>query len=95
MPITHAKGYAIHDTKKYTDFKVTEYPLKTEEPYDVTIKVECCGCVSYRHVARNSADIIGPVVFAEATTTLLAADGVLSPVTSALLATRSSARLSR
>lgn len=43
MPINTAKGYAISDVKNYKNFEVKEYPLKTEEEYDVTIEVECCG----------------------------------------------------
>ena len=37
------KGYAIHDTKNWTDFKVTEFELKTAEPEDVTLEIDCCG----------------------------------------------------
>lgn len=50
MPINTARGYAIHDTKNYKDFKVTEYPLKTEESHDVTVAVTHCGvCGSDHH----------------------------------------------
>ncbi|KAL7423056.1 hypothetical protein Q5752_002355 [Cryptotrichosporon argae] len=40
---TTAKGYAISDTKKYTDFEVKEFKLKTAGPDDVTLDIECCG----------------------------------------------------
>ncbi|KAI5454536.1 alcohol dehydrogenase [Naganishia albida] len=48
--ITTSRGYAIHDTKDYKNFKVIEYPLKREEAQDVTVHVECCGtCGSDHH----------------------------------------------
>ncbi len=42
-PLQSAKGYAITDTKNYTDFSVKEYKLKTAESHDVDIEIECCG----------------------------------------------------
>lgn len=40
---TTFKGYAIHDTKKWDEFKVIDYPSKTMEDYDVEIKINVCG----------------------------------------------------
>ncbi|KAH8831127.1 GroES-like protein [Flagelloscypha sp. PMI_526] len=37
------KGYAVHDTSKWTEFKLIEFQPKTFEADDVDIKVECCG----------------------------------------------------
>lgn len=54
MPINTAKGYVIKDTKDYLNFTVQEYPLKTEEPFDVTIEVECCG--EFRNLRIYSID---------------------------------------
>ena len=31
------------DTKKYTDFTVKEFKLKTADTHDVTIHIEFCG----------------------------------------------------
>ncbi|WWC88653.1 uncharacterized protein L201_003566 [Kwoniella dendrophila CBS 6074] len=42
-PQTTAKGYGISDTKKYTDFSVKEFKLKTLTPDDVTLDIEFCG----------------------------------------------------
>lgn len=42
-PQTTAKGYGITDPKKYTDFSVKEFKLKTPGPHDVTMDIECCG----------------------------------------------------
>jgi alcohol dehydrogenase (NADP+) len=45
-----AKGYAIADTKKWTDFKVIEYDLKPAEDDDVTLAITHCGvCGSDHH----------------------------------------------
>lgn len=50
MTIDSARGYAIHDVKDYHNFQLTDYKLKTEEPEDVTIHIECCGtCGSDHH----------------------------------------------
>lgn len=41
------KGYAIADTKKWTDFKVIDFDLKTPEDDDVDVDIQFCGvCVS-------------------------------------------------
>ncbi|KAI9634671.1 chaperonin 10-like protein [Dioszegia hungarica] len=40
---TTARGYGISDTKKYTDFSVQEFKLKTAGPHDVTLDIEFCG----------------------------------------------------
>jgi len=37
------KGYAVHDTDKWTDFKVIDFKPKTAEDYDIDIKIEYCG----------------------------------------------------
>jgi len=63
---TSAKGYGISDTKKYTDFSVQEFKLKTAGPNDVTLDIECCGvCGSDVHTITGgwgsmSADWICP-----------------------------------
>ncbi|KAF7986712.1 hypothetical protein HWV62_20248 [Athelia sp. TMB] len=44
------KGYAIHDNKKYTDFKVIDFEPKTAGDYDVDIAIQYCGvCASDHH----------------------------------------------
>jgi len=40
------KGYAIHDTKKYTDFKVIDFKSKSQGPYDIDIATTYCGVCS-------------------------------------------------
>ncbi|KAK0527678.1 alcohol dehydrogenase [Tilletia horrida] len=48
------KGYAIHDPSKWTDFKVTEFELKTAEPDDVTLDITHCGvCGSDVHTVSG------------------------------------------
>ncbi|KAK0546648.1 alcohol dehydrogenase [Tilletia horrida] len=37
------RGYAIHDSKNWTDFKITDFELKTAEADDVTLKITHCG----------------------------------------------------
>ncbi|PWN91190.1 GroES-like protein [Acaromyces ingoldii] len=37
------KGYAIADTKKWTDFKVIDFDLKTPEDDDVDVDIQFCG----------------------------------------------------
>lgn len=37
------KGYAIHDIKKWNDFKLIDFQPKAFEDYDVDIKIEYCG----------------------------------------------------
>ncbi|KAH8831154.1 NADPH-dependent alcohol dehydrogenase [Flagelloscypha sp. PMI_526] len=37
------KGYAIHDTSKWTDFQLINFQPKTFEKDDVDISIECCG----------------------------------------------------
>ena len=37
------KGYAIHDTKNWTDFKVIDFDLKKPEDHDVEVKITHCG----------------------------------------------------
>ncbi|CDZ97100.1 Alcohol dehydrogenase, class V [Phaffia rhodozyma] len=45
-----AKGYAIHDTSKYTDFKLIDYKLKEQGDYDVDVAISHCGiCASDLH----------------------------------------------
>ncbi|SHO75990.1 Similar to S.cerevisiae protein ADH6 (NADPH-dependent medium chain alcohol dehydrogenase) [Malassezia sympodialis ATCC 42132] len=44
------KGYAIHDTKNWTDFKVIDFELKTPEDDDVEVSITHCGiCGSDLH----------------------------------------------
>lgn len=48
-----AKGYGIHDTKNWTDFKVVDFELKKEDDDDVDIKISHCGvCGSDVHVSN-------------------------------------------
>ncbi|GAA5852598.1 hypothetical protein JCM3766R1_005376 [Sporobolomyces carnicolor] len=37
------KGYAVHDTSKWTEFKVIDFQPKTADEYDVDIAIEYCG----------------------------------------------------
>jgi alcohol dehydrogenase (NADP+) len=37
------KGYGITDTKDWTNFKVVDFDLKSEDPDDVTVEIEYCG----------------------------------------------------
>ncbi|GAA5988860.1 hypothetical protein JCM5350_000987 [Sporobolomyces pararoseus] len=37
------KGYAVHDTKKWTEFKVIDFQPKTADEHDVDIAIEYCG----------------------------------------------------
>ncbi|KAH8079866.1 GroES-like protein [Filobasidium floriforme] len=51
---THARGYGISDTSKYTEFTVKEFKLKTPGPRDVTIAIEYCGvCGSDMHTVSG------------------------------------------
>ncbi|WVF69013.1 hypothetical protein IAT40_003787 [Kwoniella sp. CBS 6097] len=51
---TSAKGYGISDTKKYTDFTVKEFPLKTAHADDVTLDISHCGvCGSDVHTVTG------------------------------------------
>jgi alcohol dehydrogenase (NADP+) len=44
----------MQDTKKYTDFSVKDFPLKTAGPHDVTIHIEFCGvCGSDVHTVTG------------------------------------------
>jgi len=59
------KGYAIHDTKKYTDFQVVDFEPKRAEDYDIDIAIEYCGvCGSDVHTITGgwSEDIIKPMI---------------------------------
>ncbi len=38
------KGYAVEDPKRWTEFTIKEFELKSEEPEDVTVAIEYCGC---------------------------------------------------
>ncbi|KAL8292147.1 hypothetical protein RQP46_001613 [Phenoliferia psychrophenolica] len=42
MSDIHFQGYAIHDTAKYTDFKVIDFTPKTFGEYDIDIKINAC-----------------------------------------------------
>ncbi|KAL0952996.1 hypothetical protein HGRIS_007204 [Hohenbuehelia grisea] len=57
-------GYAIHDTKQYTDFKVIEFEPKRFEEYDIDVKIEYCGvCGSDVHsVTGGWNDPILPLI---------------------------------
>ncbi|THH12298.1 hypothetical protein EW146_g7746 [Bondarzewia mesenterica] len=49
-----AKGYAIHDTNNWSDFKLISYDLKTAEDYDIDIAITHCGiCGSDLHTIRG------------------------------------------
>jgi len=49
-----AKGYAIHDSEKWSDFALIDFKLKTAEPYDVDIAITNCGvCASDIHTITN------------------------------------------
>jgi hypothetical protein len=37
------KGYAVHDTSKWTEFKVIDFKPKTADEYDVDIAIQYCG----------------------------------------------------
>jgi alcohol dehydrogenase (NADP+) len=37
------KGYAIADTKKWSDFKVIDFELKTHDEDDVDVAIQYCG----------------------------------------------------
>lgn len=53
-PPTKARGYGISDTKKYTEFSVQEFDLKTAGPRDVTIAIDFCGvCGSDMHTVTG------------------------------------------
>jgi alcohol dehydrogenase (NADP+) len=44
------KGYAIHDNKHYTDFKVIDFQPKTAGDYDIDVAIKYCGvCASDHH----------------------------------------------
>ncbi|WRT67963.1 uncharacterized protein IL334_004937 [Kwoniella shivajii] len=59
-PQTTAKGYGISDTKKYTDFSVKEYKLKTASKDDVTLDIEFCGvCGSDVHTITGGWGELG------------------------------------
>jgi D-arabinose 1-dehydrogenase-like Zn-dependent alcohol dehydrogenase len=46
----HMQGYAIHDNKRYTDFKVIDFQPKTAGDYDIDIAIKYCGvCASDHH----------------------------------------------
>ncbi|SCV73976.1 BQ2448_6406 [Microbotryum intermedium] len=45
-PDIQFKGYAIHDTNKYTEFEVIDFMPKTFGDYDIEIKINCCGVCS-------------------------------------------------
>merc|ERR1712225_94696 len=65
MAQTSFKGYAIHDTKKWTDFQVVDFQPKRMEDYDVEIKITYCGvCGSDVHTITGgwSEDIITPMI---------------------------------
>ncbi|KAK0183986.1 NADPH-dependent alcohol dehydrogenase [Armillaria mellea] len=50
MPELQWKGYAIHDTSKWTEFKVIDFIPKTFDEEDVDIKIDYCGiCGSDLH----------------------------------------------
>ncbi|KAF9464014.1 NADPH-dependent alcohol dehydrogenase [Collybia nuda] len=40
---TQFRGYAIHDTKNWTSFKLIDFEPKPFEDYDIDIKIEYCG----------------------------------------------------
>lgn len=50
---THARGYGISDTSKYTDFSIKEFPLKKAGPRDVTIAIDYCGGESSSEVVHR------------------------------------------
>jgi len=58
------KGYAIHDTEKWTDFKVIDFEPKRMEDYDVQIATTYCGvCGSDVHTITGGwGDIITPLI---------------------------------
>jgi len=65
MAQTSFKGYAIHDTKKWTDFQLVDFQPKRMEDYDVEIKITYCGvCGSDVHTITGgwSEDIITPMI---------------------------------
>ena len=37
------KGYAVHDTKNWTDFKVIDFDLKSPGDIDIDVKITHCG----------------------------------------------------
>jgi len=58
------KGYAVHDSKKWDEFKVIDFKPKTKSERDVTIKIEYCGvCGSDLHTITGGwGDVILPVI---------------------------------
>jgi hypothetical protein len=45
-----------HDSSKYDDFKLIDYPLKSEGEYDIDISIEHCGiCASDLHTIKGAA----------------------------------------
>ncbi|KAK4048466.1 alcohol dehydrogenase [Microbotryomycetes sp. JL221] len=59
------KGYAIHDIKKPTEFKVIDFEPKRAGDYDIDIEITCCGiCASDVHTITGgwSEDIIIPMI---------------------------------
>jgi len=55
MASTTFKGYAVTDTKKWSDFQVLEYPAKNWEDTDVEIEISHCGCV---HMLRHRSYVL-------------------------------------
>ncbi|KAI5479411.1 zinc-type alcohol dehydrogenase [Pseudohyphozyma bogoriensis] len=51
------KGYALHDTNKYTEYEVIDFKPKTFGDYDIDIKINVCGICSSGVVAK-----VGPKV---------------------------------
>lgn len=45
-----AKGYAIADPKKWTEFQVIDFDLKPEEADDVTVAIDCAFYMIVPHV---------------------------------------------
>ncbi|KAF2479095.1 NADPH-dependent medium chain alcohol dehydrogenase [Neohortaea acidophila] len=49
-----AEGFMIHDTKKWTEFKKDEFPLKPFGDRDIDIAIDCCGvCASDVHTING------------------------------------------